>query len=491
MKKFIILIAFSVWACDIGISQCPSSAITLGSQAEVDAFPTTYQGCSVIPVSVTITGNDITNLDGLSMVTGTERSFFIRDNPQLTSINGLSNVTFIDVELLFENNPLLTSLAGLDNLTSLGGFLDIESNASLATLNGLGPIPSTGSYVYIAFNPLLTDISALSNIQTIGLGFPSGSLTISHNNSLTSINGLNALTYVEGFCAIGSNSALTSLSGLSNLQTVNGNFELTNNVALTSLNGLESLNSIGGELAITNEFSLTSLSALGSLTIGGDLGIASNPLLSDCAAQGICDYLANPSGNITISGNAQGCQNLIQVEMACGLLPVELIAFDGREESDGVLLSWTTASEFDNAYFQIEHSTDGIDFQAIGKVAGKGTRASLSNYSFIDHQPSTGINYYLLKEVDTDGQYEYSRIISVYLKTDDVIIAPNPAHDMISITAPEPEAVVRLLDFTGTLIRTWTLADSRFADLSGLPKGMYYIEIQTGNRKVVKKIIRE
>ena len=85
-------------------------------------------------------------------------------------------------------------------------------------------------------------------------------------------------------------------------------------------------------------------------------------------------------------------------------IPVELMSFDVKKGQKAALLTWTTASEKDNAYFNIEHSTSGIDFQTIGQVKGNGTTTTATTYNFEHQTPSVFINYYRLKQVDTDGK---------------------------------------------------------------------------------------
>ncbi|MFT6709586.1 MAG: hypothetical protein ACJATF_004455, partial [Flavobacteriales bacterium] len=67
-----------------------------------------------------------------------------------------------------------------------------------------------------------------------------------------------------------------------------------------------------------------------------------------------------------------------------GPLPVEIISFNVREEDDKqVSLSWSTASEENNSHFEIEHSTNGRDFQMLDKVIGNGTTAEIQEYNFM------------------------------------------------------------------------------------------------------------
>ncbi|MEO6540676.1 MAG: hypothetical protein ABIN74_06795, partial [Ferruginibacter sp.] len=112
-----------------------------------------------------------------------------------------------------------------------------------------------------------------------------------------------------------------------------------------------------------------------------------------------------------------------------GQLPVNLKIFKARaEENNKVKVFWTTAYEKDNAYFDIERSSDGVNFTPVGRVPGKNSNGILTDYIFIDFQSMKGISFYRLKQVDEDTKYSYSPIERVRNSDTDVSvdIFPNP-----------------------------------------------------------------
>lgn len=94
-------------------------------------------------------------------------------------------------------------------------------------------------------------------------------------------------------------------------------------------------------------------------------------------------------------------------------LPVKLISFNAKAQTNTVNLKWTTASETDNSHFEITRSTDGKLFNNIGTAKGNGTTNSVSNYKFTDFSPSLGTNYYQLNQVDLNGKSSLSEIEAV------------------------------------------------------------------------------
>ncbi len=103
---------------------CLPGRISLSTQEQIDNFQTNYPTRTEIDGRVEIAGNDITNLDGLNVLTAIGNILTIGNNdssnPALTRIVGLSNLIFIGNSLHVRNNAVLTSLNGLKNLTYIG-----------------------------------------------------------------------------------------------------------------------------------------------------------------------------------------------------------------------------------------------------------------------------------------------------------------------------------------------------------------------------------
>lgn len=519
LSLLLVSIAFALNA------QCPSTWLILNTQAEVNAFPS---NCSYLNVRLDIGAfggaSDITDLTPLNQLTGCSNKIYIWFNPQLTSLNGLENLTEVLQDFTIQENHALTDLTGLEGLQMTEGLLKIEDNNSLQTLNGLtagGVLTHVESLVIIE-NDELTDLgNVFDNLQTVD-----EYVYIQDNASLPTLNTMNNLTSIGWYLNIENLPELTALNAFNSLQTVgmavgapanakdfevincpelqtlhdfNGlselgrNFELSGNTSLTEMS-FPSLTIVHGEMSISFNAALTSLTGLGDFDLpAGPLTIVNNANLPECEALGLCEYLdVIPLKPATINNNDPGCLSRTEVVAACALLPVKLIAFHGKEHDDDVLLNWQTASEENNDYFQVEHSTDGSVFKPVGKVAGNGTTAVLSNYSFHHTQPSKGGNFYRLKQVDFDGQYAYSNIVHVETARGfDVEVYPNPSTGYVKLRGELAEGIARLTDITGRLILEKQLPDQNLIDLTQQPEGVYLVEIQTGNERVIKRVVKE
>ncbi|CAN5414749.1 hypothetical protein BH11BAC1_BH11BAC1_08440 [soil metagenome] len=116
-------------------------------------------------------------------------------------------------------------------------------------------------------------------------------------------------------------------------------------------------------------------------------------------------------------------------------LPIELISFTAEMKHAGVISKWTTSVEINNDYFEVERSKSDFSFEPIGRVKGSGNSNALLNYELYDPYPTTGTNYYRLKQVDYNGHYTYSEVVAIKIEkgTNDISLYPNPAKDELHI----------------------------------------------------------
>jgi hypothetical protein len=188
-------------------------------------------------------------------------------------------------------------------------------------------------------------------------------------------------------------------------------------------------------------------------------------------------------------------------------LPVTLVSFTGKPVEETVVLDWVTASEFNNDYFEVQRSEDGLTFETLGKVDGSGTSNVRKDYQFTDVEPIIGVNYYRLKQVDTNGVFEYSKVIAVSFSQDDlggsqIVVYPNPARNQDKVNvelkgfAPEREVSIQLIDLTGKVLNVSLSKTNKSGALresvnlpSQLASGVYNLLIQDGDKSYSKRIV--
>ena len=173
-----------------------------------------------------------------------------------------------------------------------------------------------------------------------------------------------------------------------------------------------------------------------------------------------------------------------------GPLAVTLTSFAGKKDRNTNLLIWETASESNNEGFEVERSHDGNRFEKIAFTKGHGTTNQTQNYSCADLKPINGINYYRLKQVDFDGRYKYSNVLTL-INDDNMTIAvyPNPSTGIFSIVlaneANETDEAILIYNAFGQKINVQV--NQNQLDLSGQPSGLYYLQTQNQVLKLIKK----
>lgn len=181
-------------------------------------------------------------------------------------------------------------------------------------------------------------------------------------------------------------------------------------------------------------------------------------------------------------------------------LPVELKEFSViLNEKGDAELKWTTATEINNSHFEIERSFDSEEsFNQIAKVKGQGNSNLLKSYSYVD-----GLNildiaaskiYYRLKQVDYDGKFDYSPIVSLDLNTNQektVLVNPNPFKDEIKLSGIRELSSMSLYDPSGKQILNKVLsgsADGTYViKVNSTEKGIFILKINEESFKLIKE----
>jgi len=161
-------------------------------------------------------------------------------------------------------------------------------------------------------------------------------------------------------------------------------------------------------------------------------------------------------------------------------LPVEWLENPRAELIRGdVHIDWFTSSEEFNERFDIEHSLDGKNYHKIGSIKGIGNSSITNSYTFIHPKAPVGLNYYRIKQIDYDGRFEYSSVLSIMVKKQiPFSLYPNPAEDQITLSGEPSDYLVYLFDTNGNKIKSIEFKGTQIQlDLSGLISGAYVIEL--------------
>lgn len=183
--------------------------------------------------------------------------------------------------------------------------------------------------------------------------------------------------------------------------------------------------------------------------------------------------MMNPGGGAYYNTAAgQGFVTKFNNDIITAPLPVELLFWTCGTVTDGIQLDWSTATEMNNNYFEIERTADGINWEVIAVIPGAGTSSTYHEYQFIDQFPLPGVNYYRLSQVDYDGTRKmYEPSACDYNSTGNVVMT--------------------VLNMAGQVVLSEETSDFRTAiENSSLDNGAYIIQLTSGltttNVKYVK-----
>lgn len=345
--------------------------------------------------------------------------------------------------------------------------------------NGSGTAPFIGSYLNtgtqnagfggllvptnLSTNTLCNAISSnASNDVFLGGFFQNTTIdfnTSSSTNNLTNIgSGFNGFLLKMGEC----NSATAPT--ISQVTNPNGSVTLT--VSSGLLNGNNNWvwysTTCGGTNAGTGNSITVSTNGSGTYFVRGEGG---------CAANGSC----SAGENVNV------------------VLPVTLISFTADKHTSGVLLNWKTASETNNDYFEISHSTDGKTFKSLAIVKPKS--ADLE-YSFLDKSPINGVNYYQLLQFDKDGKRNDLGIKFVNYSIDpdlQVSVYPNPAVKDVRVIYPaNVYQSIKIVNLSGATIISQNIKTGQYISdlsISDFKPGTYLVIISGTNSIEARKLI--
>ena len=370
----LLLFALSVFLLNKNLqaSNCIPYATTLTRQSEVDSFSINYHGCDMVEGFLIISGDDITNLNGLkslkriyglridsnavlSNFIGLDSLYYVSDfriynnksllsyqglynidtienleitrNNSILNFQGLNNLKYLKYFVVSENNALV-NLIGLDNLEMNYGSIYINSNASLLNFNGIPKVKNLGTF-QINANPLLVDFTGMDNLVYLDW------LVVHNNNSLINFKGLEGVHRVNNIYTT-NNYMLKNFIGLQNIVRIESFFEIHDcnslenfigleglkyttffnvyrNSNLVDFTGLSNLDSIGLVTSIVENPKLKNLNGLQNLKVSSSIGygtfnISSNNSLCSIDELNINLILNKADLHVTYNPNLSCCK---------------------------------------------------------------------------------------------------------------------------------------------------------------------------------------
>ncbi len=233
-----------------------------------------------------------------------------------------------------------------------------------------------------------------------------------------------------------------------------------------------------------------------SVIDGGDTQIGTQAVTIQAGAAQTINY------NVATTYVGNLCPALVALDVECACtapavflytgcevpMPVTLKEFEAREWETGVKLSWTTSTESNSAKFQTQRSEDAQDWVDIGTLKAAENSATDRSYSFIDHAPLPGSNYYRLQMVDMDKTFAYSRIAIVKIDAaTGRLLYPNPVLESATLDLGDKQIATQLevINSKGVTVISVNRPVGSSINMSGLASGMYVVKVKLTTGKVL------
>ena len=445
------------------------------------------------------------NLRGNVFVNGTSSLTFNPTNPANIQFNGSTAqviggttgaaVVFGPTSSVIINNPAGVTLqrpATLQKALVLTSGKLTTSGSALPTLTETATV-SGGSNLSFINGPLARRTGA--NIASATVSFPIGKGTLFRPLSLNIAAQKAASVYtveqIEGNPGQDIASPLKRVSfrrsyTVLSSETTAGNFTGTITLSFGDADFVNVPSSL--TLVVAKRDGTNPWNSLGRTTnTGPDSGPGGTSVTGTLTSNTFSDF----------SDFALGATNdlsTINTMSAMNPLPVQLVVFSAHRQADKVIaVRWTTASEKNSAYFEIQRSLDGRVFVSVATAMARGTGSQPTTYAFLDRAPPAAACYYRLRQVDTDGTVAFSPVVIVNGSEGTSLLAlhPNPAgssfHFIVEAATP-----YRVLNQMGqVLLEGTTETGTATVAVGSLPAGFYHLELQTSTGRVVRKFIKD
>lgn len=387
------------------------------------------------------------------------------------------------------NSGLTPPSCCLGSMLSFNDNLNPGDNRFFIGSNSLFGINFNGGTLVVYGNLTITSMNFNVGNIIIASG---GTLTISTGSDIN-LNGNTSIT-VYGTLNVNSNLQLQNSSNFVVIQSggvlnmSSNQFKLNGSSNQLVNNGTINMNSLyidsgtvctgdGSSLntsSLTNNYANSFLtpSGRGCIHIGGS-AILNQPLSSTD------NTVIALSGGASVTGS-WGTTSVFSPYPDCTYaLPIVLVSFTSTCTATGIRLEWETAAEINNSHFEIEQSSDGINFNKIATVAGNGTTPLRSKYSITVPSVSNKRIYFKLKQIDFDLGSKYFDAIASNCPISHRGIHPNPVQDRLNIFISKSHCTGCLYEITdaSSLIMGFGKLTGESLDVSYLHPGLYILRL--------------
>lgn len=210
---------------------------------------------------------------------------------------------------------------------------------------------------------------------------------------------------------------------------------------------------------------------------------------------------------ITINGMVGGQTYYFGVGSAGSALPVEFTHFEVEMENGKPLLSWGTAMEKDNDYFEVQRSTNGSNWEKIGEVKGAGNTMAPQSYEFMDEETAAPQVFYRLRQVDYSGDFDFSKTVSINLNDNGTSqnalvmgnVFPNPVQNQLTLpftTSNAGEVQIMVSNSAGKVLYNKRIQavvgeNEHQISFAQFENGIYLLQVAANGKIMTQKVQKQ
>lgn len=386
------------------------------------------------------------------------------------------------------------SMVGKAQTFSTSGSYNTGTNWALGSV----PVNDPNSTIQLNASPTFSgasntagDVTAANNVTiqidagaSYTLGDPSlfsantkKSLTFSNNGTLQINSGSpDGKLEIWGDLIVNNNLQVQ----ITGILIVHGNIVMNNNAQIQVSGG--GAITVGGNVSGGNNAQIQVSGTGSSISVGGSLSLGNGGTIQTSGGGSVS------AGSCSCSGCSGQCSVVT---------PVTLLNFYSSLGYENVILHWSTASELNFNYFDLQRSNDGSNFNSIGEIMGHGTTNVRHDYSFEDNFPLIGKNYYRLTSVDFDNYREtFKVIVQEYAGDKDFQISPNPSDGKtinLHLNFDSKEGQVIIYDNIGSAVEAFQVTETgEVTFVNTLKNGIYFAKYSSPSfTKAIRFLVRQ
>lgn len=460
------------------------AACAVASNPTVPSITSFTPTAGLTGTTVTITGTGFTGATAVKIGGVDVTSFTVNSDTQITatvsgsSVTGSVSVTCtsvtVSLPIYFFTAPVAPTISSFSPTSAqTGTVVTISGNKFLGTTSVTFGGTAASSF---------TVNSDYQIVATVGAG-TSGSVSVTSSSGTGTLAGFTYISTTQASSVTFSSIQSTQLTigwtnGTAAKRAVfvkQGSGAITNPSDNTTYTASTDWSSKGTQLGSSgyycvyngtgNSVTLTGLSAATTYTV---------QVFEYNGAAGAEKYFTTTTAN---NPNAQ---------LTLGTLPLSWLGFTGIERNGQVLLEWTTAAEYNTELFEVFQSSNARNWNKLGSIKAAGLSNGISTYSFIQQQPSKGVNYYRITEKDIDGKLSYSRIASVVVGVSGNAVLNNPVTNGQLMFKVDEVCDATLYSQQGKVLTKATFTPGvHTIDVSHLQNGMYVLKLHSSTYKII------